>query len=237
MESISAIIDELDEVVAHGRKISEHFSKPFRVYMLPSRSSFANVVYEASAGLRRNHAGLSTDICVDDRLLTTEEALLNGKADIGVVFAGSIVDERAIAVEPFAEASVCVYVRNTSPLALKGAVALQDLCDFFHPKTTNRQSLTATDSIRDLFASVGISLKLRLRNFPDTLKDDEFLVEFADDDEVLRVNPDLARIEFAGGLRRPVFLAHRRDCDNPLVGEFIESCQQLARERGFAPAL
>lgn len=76
LESISAIIDELDEVVAHGRKISEHFSKPFRVYMLPSRSSFANVVYEASAGLRRNHAGLSTDICVDDRLLTTEEACL-----------------------------------------------------------------------------------------------------------------------------------------------------------------
>lgn len=242
LESISAIIDELDEVVAHGRKISEHLSKPFSVYMLPSRSPFANVVYEVSAGLRRNHAGLSTDICVDDRLLTTEEALLNGKADIGVVFAGSIVDKGAIAVEPFAEASVCVYVRNTSPLASKGAVVLQDLCDFFHPKTTNRQSLTATDSIRDLFASVGISLKLRLRNFPDragffpTLKHDEFLVEFADDDEVLRVNPDLVRIEFAGGLRRPVFLAHRRDCDNPLVGEFIESCQQLARERGFAPA-
>ena len=52
LESISAIIDELDEVVAHGRKISEHFSKPFRVYMLPSPTWYMRLPLGCDAIMR-----------------------------------------------------------------------------------------------------------------------------------------------------------------------------------------
>lgn len=241
LESISSLIGELDNIVVRGREISRQASRPFNIYMLPSRAPFANIVYAVTAALRREHEGLATNICVDDRFLTTEEALLQGAADVGIVFAGSLTDHDDIASEVFATAPLCVYVHAESPLAEKPSVTFRDLAEFAHPKTTNRQSLTATDSIERLFHDLGLPLRLRLRNFPDrsgfflTLREDEFLIEFDGDDEALRVNPDLVKIPFAEEVRRPILVAYRRDTDDPMVAEFVTRLKRLAKEEGIAP--
>lgn len=241
LESISSLIDEFDAIVDKGRKIAELSFRSFCVYTLPSRAPFANAVYDAAAALRRGNEGLETSMCVDDRFLTIEEALASGKADVGVVYECSVPETDDIALVPYAEAPIAAWVRRDSPLAEKEAVSLIDLADFAHPKSTNRQSLAGTNSVERLFDSVGISLKMRLRNLQDwasfflTLKKDEFVMGFDSDDEPTRINPDLVKLRFSSPITRTILLAYKRDCSDPLVFEFVELCQRIAREKGLTP--
>lgn len=239
LEKISTLIDDLDRIVKHGRDISALEDATLRIYMLPSKARFADVVYEAAAHMRRSMPGLTTDICVDDRFLTTEEALHQDKADIGVVFDGSISDTEAIATVPFAYSPLCAWVRRDNPLATRASVTLEDLSEYAHPKSTNRQSLTAIDALGRLFDSAGIPLKMHLRNLEDrasfflTLREDEFMIEFEEDDEPGRVNPDLVRLRFEEPLLRPVILAYRRGSSNPLVGQLVKLCRALAKSQNL----
>lgn len=239
LEEISSLIDELDRIVQKGRDISALSAEALTIYMLPSKTPFSDVVYETAAKLRRSHPGLATEIRVDDRFHTTEEALMDERADIGIVFAGSIADNDAIVTMPFAFSPLCAWVRSDSLLAGRESITLEDLQPYFHPKSTNRQSLTAIDSIASLFADNGLDLKVRLRNIEDrasfylTLKEDEFLIEFLDDDEGFRLNPDLVKLTFSDPLPRPILLAFLRNSPNPLVGQFVKTCRALAEEKGL----
>lgn len=239
LEKISTLIDDLDRIVKHGRDISALEDAALRIYMLPSKARFADVVYVAAAHMRRSMPGLTTDICVDDRFLTTEEALHQDKADIGVVFDGSISDTGTIATAPFAYSPLCAWVRRDNPLATRVSVTLEDLSEYAHPKSTNRQSLTAIDSVNRLFDSAGLTLKTHLRNLEDrtsfflTLREEEFMIEFEEDDEPGRVNPDLVRLHFEEPLLRPVILAYRRGNSNPLVGQLVKLCRTLAKSQNL----
>ncbi len=242
LESISSLIDDLDAIVARGREIDALSSRPFNIYMLPTRAPFARAVYEASAALRRTYAGLSTSVCADDRFLTTEEALLAGKADVGIMYQGVIRNADAIATEVFAYAPICAYVHRCNPLASREAIELADLSDYLHPKSINRQSLDGTDSVEALFRSAGVRLKLRLRNIQSlaefflSLKEDEFFIEFdeGEDDEGTRINPDLVRLGFCEPIWCPVYVAYPRETTNPLVREFAACCHREAEKRGIS---
>lgn len=239
LEAISSIIDEFDRTVERGRELAEIGDDVLRIYMLPSRSRHADIVYGAAARLRREIAGLTTEVCVDDRFLTTEEALLTGKADVGVVFENSIENETAIATMPFAYAPLCAWLHRENPFARRESVSMEELGELFHPKSTNRQSQTATNSVAALFASFGIALKTRVRNLEDrpsfflTLRPDEFILELADDTDPLRLNPDLVQVPLDPPLRRPVLLAYLRGSANPTVGQFTKLCRAAAEAEGL----
>lgn len=239
LEKISALIDDLDCIVGQGRDISALEETALHIYMLPSKARFADVVYEAAAHMRRDIPGLVTDICVDDRFLTTEEALVEGKADIGVVFDRSISDTEAIATVPLAYSPLCAWVRRDNPLAKLPSVTLEELSDYAHPKSTNRQSLTAINSVISFFKAHGLDLKVHLRNLEDRLsffiglRDDEFMIEFAEDGDPRHVNPDLVMLPFDTPTLCPVSLAYRRGEPNPLVGQFVKRCRILAKNQGL----
>ena len=239
LEAISSIIDDVDRTIEKGREIARQADEVLRIYMLPSRARYADVIYEAAARLRREIPGLSTEVCVDDRFLTTEEALLCGKADVGIVYEGSVVDEDSIVTMPFAYSPICAWVHRENPLSEQASVSPESLRDLAHPKSTNRQSLTATDSVERMFATYGIDLKTHLRNIEDrsgfflTLKPDEFVIDFAEDTDPIRLNPDLVPVPFEPVLRRPLLLAFLRDNPNPLVGQFVKLCRALAEDRGL----
>lgn len=234
LEEISTIIDDLDHAIAKGREISAHSVDRLSIYMLPTRAKFGDVIYETAAQMRRDVPGLATEICVDDRFLTTEEALLQGKADLGIVFEGSIVDNPSIETTSFAFAPLVVWVHRGNPLASQSTVTVQDLAPCFHPKSTNRQSHTATDSVANFLEVRGVDPKFRCRNLEDraafflTLKADEFLLEFAGDPDPLRINPDLVELPFDEPVNGVIFMAYKRDCANPLVRSFVALAQSLS---------
>lgn len=242
LEKISALIDDLDTIVRQGRDISALSHATLRIYMLPSKTRFADVVYEAAAHLRRKLPGLITEICVDDRFLTTEEALLQGKADVGVVFEDTLEGTEAIVTVPLADSPLCAWVRRDNPLAKHPSVTLEELGEYAHPKSTNRQSLTAIDSVIKFFKNHDLDLKVHLRNLEDrlsfflSLREDEFMIEFAEDDDPRRINPDLVQLSFAAPTLCPVSLAYRRGESNPLVGQFVKLCRTLAKKQGLSPS-
>lgn len=242
LEKISVLIDDLDYIVRQGRDISALENVALRIYMLPTKAHFADVIYEAAARMRRDIPGLATDICVDDRFLTTEEALLEGKADVGVVFEGSIADTDAIVTLPFACSPLCAWVHRDNPLAKLPSITLEQLSEYAHPRSTNRQSLTATDSVDRLFKTAGLGLKTHLRNLETrtsfflTLREDEFIIEFSEDADPGRLNPDLVQLPFETPLLSPVLLAYRRECPNPLVGQFAKLCRALAPSAALPPS-
>lgn len=240
LESISAIIDELDEAIDRCRRIGQTGEKPFTIYILPGQTLLHEVVYEAASLLRQNNPGLTTNICVDDRYLTTQEALLCGKADIGIVYEWTLEACPEITQTFLGCLPVCAWVLKTSPLASRESLTLSDLTEYAHPCSTNRQSLAATDSIKGRFASCGLTLKTHLKNAEDrssfylTLRPDEFFVDFEEDRGPYYVNPDLVQMPFKPPLPSKLYLACRSNDTSPELLQYIDLCQQLAQEKGLA---
>lgn len=239
LEAISSLIGDFDRIVRKGRAISARSTGSLCIYMLPVRTRFADIIYEAVAQMRRDMPELDVRICVDDHALTTDEALLRGKADIGIVFADSIVANPAIEVVPLARSALCAWVHRDNPLSTCQTVSLQDLAAYAHPKSTNRQSHTAAVSIERLFRSNGLDLKFHLRDiekrsdFYLTLKEDEFLIEFEEEADLCRFNPNLVQLSFEKPLMRPVFIAFLKNRVNPLVDQFITLSQALSEKQGL----
>ena len=187
-----------------------------------------------------NHApGLITSVCVDGRFLTTEEAILQGKADVGVLYDVSKAIPETIECIPFVDAPITAWVREENPLAKRDTVFFEDLASFVHPLSTNMQSRTATDAVIRLFSQRGITMRSRIRNLESradfylTMLDDEFVISFQADTDPQRINPGLKRIVFAEPVIYHVHLAVLRDGGNPLVDQFIRICCDAAQKRNL----
>ena len=234
LESISSLIESLDEIVLQGRAISNDEREPFSIYMLPARTAWNDMIYEAASALRKLHPGTTTKVCIDDKYLTTEEALANGAADIGVVFEGSLEDERNLTVEKFAEAPLCAWVTPDNPLAGKTSVTFANLGRFAIPCSTNQQSKTGTNSVEWFFRAHGIVPRTHFRNLEDraafytSLRSDEVMVDFAEDRDPWRFNSDLVRLDFSEIQNAPIYLAYRTDDTSPLVRDFLAACRSIA---------
>lgn len=239
LEAISEIIGELDATIARCRRIGQAGEKPFTIYVLPGQAPLHQVVYEAAALLRQEIPGLVTDICVDDRHLTTQEALLNNKADVGIVYERSFEESSEIAKIPLGCSPICTWVLKTSPLAKHTSLSLTDLVEYAHPCSTNRQSLAATDSIQGLFEAHGLHLKTHLKNIEDrsgfyiTLRPDEFVIDFEGDLGPRYFNPDIVQISFNPPLFSTIYLAYRRNDTSPELAKYIKLCQHLAQQKGL----
>lgn len=239
LEAISAIIDELDSVIDRCRRIGQTGEKPFTIYILPGQTLFHRVIYEAAAQLRQEIPGLTTEVCVDDRHQTTQEALLNEKADIGIVYEHSFDESPAFSRILIGHSPVCVWVLKNSPLATRKSICPWDLANYAHPYSTNRQSLAGTDSIKGLFTAIGINLKMHLKNIEDrsgyylTLRPDEFMIDFEQDLGPLYFNPDLVQIPFEPPLLSSIYLVYRRNDNSPELLKYIQLCQSIAQQRGL----
>lgn len=234
LESISSIIETLDETVRQGRSIAQEKLETFTIYMIESRSNWGNIVYEAVSTLRKLHPNIDVAIQVADRHLTTEEALENGSADVAVVFEGSVDPDAKLNLQPLLSARLCAWVNANSPLADRTSVSLEDFQGLALPVSTNRQSRTGSRSILELFHVNGVKLATHFRSINERagfyqLRDDEVMVDGADDDEPLRFNPDLRKLEFAEPVFLQVYLATRRGDDNLLTNDFIAACKEIAR--------
>lgn len=232
LESISSVIDTLDEIVLHGRAMSEEGQRPFCIYMLPARTKWSDAVYEAASRLRRQHPGVTTTVCLSDKYLTTEEALISGVADVGVVFEGSLETEQNLRVEELARAPICVWVNRENPLAECSRVSIKDVGRFAIPCSTNRQACTGTNAIEWILRENGIPPKTHFRNLEDraafytSLKANEVLLDFAEDSDPLRFNGDLVRLELSPSYYAPIYIACRADDCRPLVEDFLEACHE-----------
>lgn len=243
LESISAIIDELDVVTARCRRIGQNGERPFTIYILPGQTLLHEVVYEAASLLRQKNPGLTTAICVDDRYLTTQEALLAGKADVGIVYEWSLEACPEITQVHIGSLPVCAWVLKSSPLASRASLSLSELAEYAHPCSTNRQSLAATDSTRGRFAASGLNLKTHLKNAEDraafylTLRPDEFFIDFEEDLGPLCLNPDLIQVPFEPPVISTLYLAYRSDDESPELLQYIDVCKQLAEQRGLSQSV
>lgn len=237
LESISDLINNLDGIIQRGRTIGAGSPLAFCIYMLPSNSLFTQVVYESAAVLHKKHPGLSLRVCDDDRFLTTEEAVLEGKADVGFMFRLGSDQEELFECELLASLPVCAWVHKDSSLPQKGSFALEDFEHYVVPYSTNRQSKAWTDSIQKAFQESGVEFGTRLRNMEDrasfyfSLRPDEVLLDFADDESPASYNRDLVKVVFSNPVLTPVNLVYRKNSENPLVREFVAICRDVVKGR------
>ena len=240
LESIRAIIEELDAAIERCRRVGQAAERSFSVYILPIQDDLHQIAYDAAALLRQNIPGLTTDVCVDDRFLTTQEAILSNKADVGIVYEGSFEELSDIERVPLGASPVCAWVLKSSPLADHASVTLGELAEYVHPSSTNRQSLTGIESTKKRFMSAGLNFKTRLKNVKEragfylTLRPDEFMIDFAQDLKPLQVNPDIVQLSLDPPLISNVYLAYRRDNKTPELMQYINFCLQLMKEKDIA---
>ncbi len=241
-DRIARILDELDAVVEEGRALVAKASHNLRLYALPSNSAQIAIVYEAAAALHEKYPDFTLGVCGDDRYMETEEALIEGKADIGVLFRSFNDEGGRLDRVPIGEFPICVWVRKDNPAANLESATFADLASCVVPVSTNSQSRAATDSMLDAFRQNGVEVKTRLRDMENrfalyfSLGPDEVLFDFADDDEPARINKNLVKVAMVGDASlSPVYLAFSRGNSNPLIAEYLEVCQSLSAQKATTP--
>lgn len=241
-DRIARILDELDAVVEEGRALVAKASHNLRLYALPSNSAQIAIVYEAAAALHEKYPDFTLGVCGDDRYMETEEALIEGKADIGVLFRSFNDEGGRLDRVPIGEFPICAWVRKDNPAANLESATFADLASCVVPVSTNSQSRAATDSMLDAFRQNGVEVKTRLRDMENrfalyfSLGPDEVLFDFADDDEPARINKNLVKVAMVGDASLPpVYLAFSRGNSNPLIAEYLEVCQSLSAQKATTP--
>lgn len=199
-------------------------------------------MYEAAAALHEKYPDFTLGVCGDDRYMETEEALIEGKADIGVLFRSFNDEGGRLDRVPIGEFPICAWVRKDNPAANLESATFTDLASCVVPVSTNSQSRAATDSMLDAFRQNGVEVKTRLRDMENrfalyfSLGPDEVLFDFADDDEPARINKNLVKVAMVGDASlSPVYLAFSRGNSNPLIAEYLEVCQSLSAQKATTP--
>ncbi len=248
LEGISQIISRIDELIEECRHLAALEGGRLTVSMIEANDTATLMVYGALSALRERYPSLEYEF-VDSRQMTIEQAVLGGKADIGVVYCSP--DEQPIVRldaplsdvaedlselvfdfmfdEPFA-----VWMHGDNPLAAR-EISFSDLSSCSVLLSANRALRTWADGMRYACERYGCSPTFRMkdansvRDFLIGLRRDEAVfVSTSCDDYVRHVNPKLCRACMTNDepVTYPVYLVYRRSYDNPMVELFVEEIKR-----------
>lgn len=238
MEAISALIERLDEAVDEGRSIANRDGGEFSVYMLPTDSLYASVVYESVARIRKHAPSFSPRFRYTDRDSSVFDAVLSGKAEMGILLGKPAEVPEGYACEWLVDSPVVAWLHEDSPVLQRGIIRFEDLADCYLVRSTTQSSHTWSDGMASIYSDHGVEPKFHLRDLENkesfylTLRPDEVLLASDEGSALCKYNPSLVKVEFADP---PLFFSTHMLYgvpSAPLVRKLVEMCHRVVEECG-----
>lgn len=248
LESMSEIIDRVDAVVEQGRAIASGAGGSLVVSMVPfDIGVYSNVVYEAVAKMRERRPGFSVQFCTS-RTHTVFEAVVSGKADVGVLFDMPANVPDGWVCSELMRYPCMVWASRDNPAVRREPARLENFAGCRLVDSSNRMFSSWYDAEVAVVRDAGLELKSRVRDvesladFFVTMQPDEIKIT-SDVGITCPYNPNVVGVRFTD---RPVlfstYLLYSDDPQNETLGAFVEICGRVAerymRERevySFAP--
>lgn len=238
MESISDIIEHLDSVIKQGCRMAQEDSQTLSIYMLPSTGSlYSTIAYESITRIQAEQTDFSPRFQYNDRLFTIFDAVSLGKADVGFLLdkPSNLPDD--LACEWLVNSPAIAWLHEDNPLLRLESLKFEDLADCYILSSTNQSSRTWLDGMIAIFRKAGVEPKIHLKDLDNresffiNLAPDEVLLESTTAESICQINPRLVRVDFNDpALEYSVYLLYRKSPEKPLVGKFVETCHQVAKE-------
>ena len=236
LESMNSVIDQLDSIVEQGRSLALRDDQELSMYMLPARGLYARIVYEAVARLRVHQPGFSPRFCYTDRMYSAIDAVVDGKADVGVLLAEPSNLPEGIACEWLANSPAMLWLHEDNPLLAAPSLSLEDVATCYVLRSTTQSALVWYEGMVDVFRSRGLEPKVRLRDLENkesfylALRPDEVLVATDEGESVCPYNPHLVGIRFDD--LNLCFSVHLVYPEKPssAARRFVAACRQVAEE-------
>lgn len=237
LETASDVIERLDAGIERSRAIAQEDCRDLSIYMLPVNSLYSSIVYEGVARMRLAPPGPAPRFCYTDREHSALDAVVSGKADVGVLLSPPDVVPDGFACERLADSPAVVWLHEDNPLAHAPSLSLEDLSGCFLVRSTTQSSDTWFEGVVDVFRRHGLKPKYRVRDLENkesfflTLRPDEVLLASDEGETTCRCNPRLVCRRIEGTkLAFSTHLLHKERPDHPLVGRFVETCRRVAEE-------
>lgn len=240
MESVSTIIERLDEAIEQGRSIAGEDGGEFSLYMLPTNSLYAAVVYESIARIRKRMPQFSPRFRYTDRDSSVSDAVVSGKAEVGILLGEPAEVPEGCACEWLVDSPVVAWLHEDSPVLKRDRIAFEDLAACYLVRSTTQSSHTWSDGMASIYRARGIEPKFHLRDLENkesfylTLRPDEVLLASDEGNDVCQYNPRLVRVEFSEpALFFSTHVLYRVPTSSP-VKQLVEMCRCVAAERTAA---
>lgn len=236
MESISKTIEQLDAMIEQGRLLAEKDSKSPLIYMLPSNGLHANILYESVSRSREKQPGFSPRFQYNDRQSTVFDAVVNGKADIGVLLNEPVDVPEGFACEWLVESPAVAWLHKSNPLLKSSSLRFDDLWDCYLLRSTNQSSRTWSDGSIDIYRKHGLEPRFRLKDLENkesfflNLDPDEVLLASDEGLETHPCNPCLVAVRFEDcSLSYSVYLFYKKQPNGSALSKFVETCHRVAQ--------
>lgn len=237
LESIGGIIEQLDEVVERGRAMAQKNDQGLSIYMLPTNGLYARIVYESISKIRKLHPDFSPRFCYTDRIYSAVDAVLENKADIGIVLSEPTDIPEGFASEWLANSPVMVWLHEDNPLVKSESLCFEDIADCYLMRSTTQSADIWYEGMVDVCRRNGFEPKHRLRDLENkesfflALRPDEVLIATDEGETECRYNSHLVGVRFDDpGLYFSVHLLYRDRGASPAVGRFVKTCRCVADE-------
>lgn len=237
LESISDVIERLDEVIGQGRTMAQKDKQNFSIFMLPSKGLYSSIIYEGIARMRNTVEGFSPRIYYADRTYSVFDAVVSGKAEVGVVLERPSNIPEGYACEWLVDSPVMIWLHEDSPLLNLSTITFDDLSNCYLVRSTTQSARTWFDGMVALFQEKGIEPKYHLKDLENresfflSLRPDEVLLASDEGETICPYNPRLVGVRLNES--RISFSTHvlfRTQQTVSPVTQFVEKCHAVAQE-------
>lgn len=230
LESVSEIIDHLDDTIQKGRAVASKDSPSLSVSAIAWSTPYMDVVYAGLAKLQEEYPSLVTQFH-ESRHRSIRESMECGTVDIGVVFDEICDPKPGYVCEKFLESHFAAWVHKDNPVLKRNPKTISDLADCYLVCSTNRQFSTWLDGMITACRRFGIEPKVHFRELNNRtdfilgLKTNEMMLSSDARREYDKINPNLVEINFED---RDCFYAsyfyYNKRSENPVVQRFVDIC-------------
>ena len=236
LESISGIIEQIDDVVEKGRSIAGEGDGAITVSMVPfDLGVYSNVIYESVAILRASHPGSMVQFYMS-KSHSVYEALLAGKADVAVMFVLPDDLPKGIASTVLMEYPCMIWAHRDNPALKSASPAVEDFSSCKLISSNNKLFSEWHAANVAALGRCGVELGSRMRdieNAPDyfvSMRPDEIHVTSAVG-IACPYNPNVVGVRFDDDrFTFPTYLVYRDTPNRPAVKRFIETCLSVGQK-------
>lgn len=237
--AVSGIIDQLDAAIDQGRRIAAESGAGILINLtMSSNNKFADIVFEAMTVFHERFPYAPMPRLFQDHTLSIAESVLQGKADVGLVFTKPDGLPEGFGSAHLLDLPLMVYVHNENPLAARETITVEDLADSYLVCPANPYLQSTFEGAVETMREHGIEPKYRVREvdefdrIPSTIRPDELLFKTAVN--VLPAPP--ATFLSAKRFTDPVphyhiYAIYREDGRSSAPADFVSICRRVIRER------
>ncbi len=234
LESMSDVIGRIDAVVERGRAIAAGEGGSLVVCMVPfDIGVYSNVVYEAIAQTRERLPGFSVQFYTS-RTRTVFDAVMSGKADVGVLFDMPEDLPGGYVCTKLMEYPCMVWACRDNPAVRVQPARLENFADCRLVDSSNRMFSSWYDAEIAVMRGAGLEFKRRVRdveNLADffvTMQPDEIKIT-SDVGITCPYNPNVVGVRFTDNpVLFSTYLIYRDDSENRTLAAFVETCVRVA---------